>query len=253
VATAAGSTEWATAGRAAQGAFSEAPAHQPSSSATLAPRARGWRAVLRRPSGAPTDDDLIARVKGGDGEAFGLLYDRYVERVYAYVRVRVLDDALAEDLTHDVFVGALQGLSRFQYQGHVMPWLLRIAHNRLANHWRYRSRQPQTDPLWSADAADANGPSAGAGGTAARRAPEVALEDDPAECLLRRDDAEALDMALAALPDNERDVVALRFGLELSVDETARCLERTPDAVRSLQYRALRRLANRLRPEEPLR
>ncbi|MDP8927112.1 MAG: RNA polymerase subunit sigma-24, partial [Actinomycetota bacterium] len=76
--------------------------------------------------------DLVARAQRGDGDAFALLYDRYVEQVHAYIHHKVRDRHLAEDLTADVFLRALRGLSSFRWQGvDIGAWLATIARNRV--------------------------------------------------------------------------------------------------------------------------
>lgn len=185
----------------------------------------------------PPDADLIARVKRGDGAAFGALYDRHVEVVYRYVRTRVIDTALAEDITHDVFVAALEALPRLRWEGDLRPWLLRIAHNRIANHWRRSGRRPEPDDLANVDDdASAHVDHDVTGDPVAR-----------AETSLRRD---ALWAALGSLSDLEREVIALRFGQEWSVTEIARRLGRSEHAVCSIQYRAVRRLTGQLCEKE---
>jgi RNA polymerase sigma-70 factor (ECF subfamily) len=185
----------------------------------------------------PSEADLVARARRGDGQAFGLLYDRHVDAVYRYVRVRVMDTPLAEDLTHDVFVAALGALPRFRWRGNLRPWLLSIAHNRLANYWRSADRrpadaEPADDDEVSPDPADVD-PSGD---------PEARIE-----ARLRTD---ALVAACSDLTDLEAEVLALRIGLEWSLSEVAHHLGRSEAAVSSLQYRAVQRLARALRDRE---
>ena len=188
---------------------------------------------------SPTDAQLVSRAQRGDAEAFGCLYDRYVEDVYRYALARVRDVRLAEDLTQDVFVNALDGLPRFRWQGALRPWLLRIAHNRVANHWRSVGRRIESVPLSDeGDGEDDDLVHGLVGGT------------DP-ECQAERDlGGRDLDQALGSLSDIEREVLALRFEMDLSVADTAGAMGRSEDSVRSIQYRAVRRLARRLQAED---
>ena len=95
------------------------------------------------------EDDLIARARQGDREAFADLYQRYLPMIYAYVRARVFDDHDAEDLTEQVFLRAYQSLSR--YHGRGWPYsafLYRVARNLLVDHIRRsRPRQPRLIPI----------------------------------------------------------------------------------------------------------
>jgi len=202
----------------------------------LPPVERAVTAGERAVNGSkPTDRELVTGARQGDAEAFGALYDRHVAGVYAYVQLRIRDATVAEDLTHDVFASALAGLPRFRWQGDLRPWLLRLAHNRIANHWRTVARHPELAPLPDEEAALSG-----------------ALVDDydPAAAAELALDMDSLDVALAELGDLEREILALRFGGGLSVRETARTLGRSEPSVRSLQFRAVRRLAARLRTED---
>ncbi len=97
------------------------------------------------------DSDLVLRART-DPEAFGLLYERYVDRIYAYVYHRVGNGQDAEDLTARTFHRALDNLHRYEDRG--LPfaaWLFRIAHNLVANWHRDRSRRRflSLDRIWS--------------------------------------------------------------------------------------------------------
>lgn len=182
------------------------------------------------------DARWVALAQQGDRAAFGHLYERHVERVYRYIRFRVLDEDLAEDLTHDVFLGAWRALPGFEWRGDLRPWLLRAAHNRVANHWRTLGRRPQGDSLEGA-VDEAEGSPQGALAAALTADEESALEQ--VSRALQLSGVEAL---LGRLSDAQRQVVALRFGQELSVAETAEIMGRSASAVKNLQYEALSRM-----------
>lgn len=185
----------------------------------------------RDASGAERERLLVERAVAGDREAFGLLYERTVDDVYSYVRLRVRDTVLAEDLTQDVFLRALRALDTFEWRGSLLPWLIRIAHNRIANHWRSVGRSPHLAPLPEDDPAQPQ--------------PELA---DPAAAsaieptLMPRD----FDQHLARLTALQREVIALRFGAGLSLAETADLLGRSTNAIKNLQHNALASLRRRL-------
>jgi RNA polymerase sigma factor (sigma-70 family) len=87
-----------------------------------------------RSAGAKLKDDeildIIVRAQNNDHEAFGELYEAYSESLFRYVRNRVADHFLAEDLTSEVFLRALRGISGFKWQGHgIDAWLITIARN----------------------------------------------------------------------------------------------------------------------------
>src|SRR5204863_6999899 len=80
---------------------------------------------------------LVARAQAGDAEAFGELYDRYVDLVYRYVYYRVGGQALAEDLTSEAFLRALRRITTFTWQGRdIGAWFITIARNLVAGHFK---------------------------------------------------------------------------------------------------------------------
>lgn len=191
---------------------------------------------IRAPA-EPDDRALVALAQGGDARAFGALYERHLDAIHLYIRLRVGDPQLAEDLTHDTFVAAYRALPAFEWQGALAPWLLRCAHNRVANHWRTRQRRPPPDPL-----PDDDDPRADAW---LRDADQRAIERAEQWAEWRR-----LEAAMSGLTDLQRQVIVLRFVLERSVAETAAVLERSPSAVKNLQLAALARFRAALRPPD---
>src|SRR5688572_10170090 len=94
---------------------------------------------------------LVHRAQGGDADAFGELYDRYVDLVYRYVYYRVGSKALAEDLVSETFLRALRRISTFTWQGRdFAAWLITIARNLIADHYKsgkYRLEVATADML----------------------------------------------------------------------------------------------------------
>lgn len=169
--------------------------------------------------------ELVEQAQGGSALAFAELYDRYVDRVHAFVLRRVGDRAVAEDLTADVFTRALRRLDSFSFTGtDPIAWLLTIARNRVHDHHRSaRFRVERPDDMAGVDVGDDAPPP----GTGLERA-EVVAE-------VRR--------ALGRLKPDHAEVLHLRFVDELSVAECAAVLDRREGAVRALQFRALKALA----------
>jgi RNA polymerase sigma-70 factor, ECF subfamily len=188
-------------------------------------RAANPRAVPR------TDPDAVdVRAAQADRAAFGVLYRRYLDRVYGYAFYLLGDHHDAEDATERTFVSALGALDRFRDEGATFrAWLFRIAHNEIANALRSRRRR-RTDPLDDVRAVD--------------RAP------DPLAAVTAADDARTLRLALRGLAEDRRQVLVLRFVDGLSTREIGDVLGRSEGAVRVLQHRALRDLAERLAPPE---
>ena len=172
----------------------------------------------------PDLDDVLAAQ--ADRAAFGLLYRRYLDRVYGYCFYLLGDHHDAEDVTERTFVAALAAIDGFRDEGaSFRAWLFRIAHNQLANALRTRGRQrvarldAVAEPRGSAD---------------------------PLNDLTRDEDARRVRHALALLADDRRQVLVLRFVDGLSTVEIGQVLGRSDGAVRVLQHRALRDLADRL-------
>ena len=94
---------------------------------------------------------LVERAQAGESEAFGLIYDRYVDTVFRFVYFRVGNRQLAEDLTSDTFLRALKRIGSFTWQGRDLgAWLVTIARNLVADHFksgRYRLEVTTGDVL----------------------------------------------------------------------------------------------------------
>jgi RNA polymerase sigma-70 factor (ECF subfamily) len=180
------------------------------------------------------EQELLRLAQAGDRAALGHLYQRHVDAVYAYIRCRVAEDDAAEDLTQDVFMSAVRGLHRFRWESGMAPWLMRIAHNRVANHWRSASRRPALVELPDDDGADVGVPD-----SLAADEPEI----DPLAIAVR---AEDLHSALDALTELQREVIALRFAGGLSLRETADVMGRSVNAIKNLQHKALGALKREL-------
>jgi len=169
--------------------------------------------------------DLVQRAQDGDRDAFAAIYDRYLNQVYGFVYRRVGQRALAEDLTADVFLRALKQIGRFTWQGvDIGAWLLTIARNRIADHFKSARVRREHNV---AEVRDSIGQDPA---------------DDPERVTIARDDARALGSALSALKDDHREVLELRFVHGMSVAETGLVMNRTEGAIKALQYRALRSL-----------
>nr|WP_117208395.1 ECF subfamily RNA polymerase sigma factor, BldN family [Allorhizocola rhizosphaerae] len=176
---------------------------------------------------------LVERAQQGDTEAFGLIYDRYVDTVFRFIYFRVGNRPLAEDLTSDTFLRALKRISSFTWQGRDLgAWLVTIARNLVADHFksgRYRLEVTTGDVL-DADRED-RGPEG---------SPESAVVDHITNV--------ALLTAVKQLNPEQQECIVLRFLQGFSVAETAQAMGKNEGAIKALQYRAVRALA-RLLPE----
>ena len=163
-----------------------------------------------------TDDErLLIEAAQADPARFVELYDRNVDRVYAYVSRRAGSRSVAEDVTSAVFAQALTNLPRFEWRGvPFVAWLLRIAANALADHWKREGRDSHDPP------------------------PDVPDEREHQD-LERR---VSLFQLVARLPDAQRQVIQMRFVEDRSIREIAAALDRSEGAVKQLQLRALENL-----------
>jgi RNA polymerase sigma-70 factor, ECF subfamily len=175
---------------------------------------------------AQSDDaTLIARVKGGDLEAYGELYQRYLEPIYRYLRLRVSDDRHAEDLAEITFIRAFEALHRYHHRGHAFSaFLFQIARNLLTDHYR---RQSNEAPLETVDSL-----------------PSPAQSPD--EVFDTQERLAAVRQALESLPEDYQEVIRLRVILEMPTPTAAAWLGRSEQATRVLLHRALGALRKRL-------
>jgi RNA polymerase sigma-70 factor, ECF subfamily len=176
---------------------------------------------------------LVERAQAGDSDAFGLIYDRYLDTVFRFIYFRVGNRPLAEDLTADTFLRALKRIGSFTWQGRDLgAWLVTIARNLVADHFksgRYRLEVTTGDVL-DADQAD-RGPEG---------SPEAAVVDHITNV--------ALLSAVKQLNPEQQECIVLRFLHGFSVAETAHAMGKNEGAIKALQYRAVRAL-HRLLPE----
>ncbi|NJN81083.1 MAG: sigma-70 family RNA polymerase sigma factor [Caldilineaceae bacterium] len=152
--------------------------------------------------------------------AFGELYERYVERIYAYIYHRVGNAQDAEDLTARTFYRALDKLDTYEDRG--LPfsaWLFRIAHNLVANWHRDHSRRRilSLDRLWfySHDS----------------KTPEQHVEHEESR--------EALWSAIDRLPEDRRNLLIFKFGSRMSNVEIGQLMDKSESAIKSLYFRTL--------------
>jgi RNA polymerase sigma-70 factor (ECF subfamily) len=161
------------------------------------------------------DERALIEAAQADPARFVEVYDRYVDRVYAYVSRRAGSRAVAEDITSEVFQLALTNLPRFEWRGvPFAAWLFRMASNALVDYWRRQGREAHEPP------------------------PDLPDEREHEE-LQRR---VSLFQLVDRLPDLQRRVIEKRFVEDRSVRDVAAALDRSEGAVKQLQLRALENL-----------
>ena len=181
-------------------------------------------------AGGPDVWDLVRRAQDGDAEAFGALYDHYVGMVHRYVHHRVGNRATAEDVTSETFVRALRRIDTLSFQGRDMgAWLITIARNIVLDHVkssRYRLE------VATADMRDAD-----------------SVTEGPEDAVVQLLTNAELVECMRKLRPEQQECLALRFLHGLSVAETAEVMGKREGAIKALQHRAVRRLADLL-PED---
>ncbi len=193
------------------------------------PNGRGRSSVQADERSSKGDAGLAARASAGEAEAFGALYDRYVEAVYRYVYYRVRNEAEAEDVTSDVFFKALRAIPRYEPRQPFLAWLYRIARNAVID--RARRQRPQV-PFEDA-----------------LRHPGADRVVDPDAGLDAISDKAALRTAISQLTPLQQDVIILRYVEGLDTREIGKILGRRDGTVRGIEFRALGMLRQVLPPE----
>ncbi|WP_240323277.1 MULTISPECIES: sigma-70 family RNA polymerase sigma factor [Amycolatopsis] len=178
---------------------------------------------------------LVRAAQQGDTAAFGALYDQYVDVVYRYVYFRLSDRELAEDITSETFLRALRRISSVSYQGRdVGAWFVTIARNIVLDH--LKSSRYKLEVVTDEVADSGSAPFAATSG------PDAGPEQQAVTSATR----DALLSAIAGLGDDQRECIVLRFIQGLSLAETARIMKRNEGAIKALQHRAVRKLAQLL-------
>ena len=170
------------------------------------------------------DEALVRRAMAGNAEAFGDLYIACLDRVYRYVFYRVGDAHLAEDMTETTFLRAWEAHKRYKPgKVPVLGWLYRIAHNAVIDHFRSVHPHEELSPALPAPGGD--------------------IEAGIAE----QEEIHDLAKTLRGLDEVSQEVLSLRFLAGLSHREVAQLLGRSEEAVRVIQFRAIRRLRELMR------
>ena len=176
----------------------------------------------------PSDRELVDRILGGDAEVFRMLVDRESPQIIGICRRILRNSAEAEDVAQEAFLRAYRSMATYRGDGPFAAWIARIAARQAVG--RLVSQRP-TEQL--ADTADA-GPSA----------------DEPEAHALALEQRVAIREAVASLPRSQRDVVALRFFGDLSLQEISRATVTPVGTVKSRLHRAMASLKQSL-PSRP--
>ena len=179
------------------------------------------------------EKDIIKRAIRGEASAFGLLYDRYQPQIYRFIYLKVNSREEAEDLTHQVFLQSWQKISAYRFRGFPFSsWLYRIARNEIIDYYRTKKISIDIKDI----TIEAN--------------PEF-VSGNPAPTKI---DAilniEKVREAVKKLGPTEQDIIIFRFVEDLSPQEVADIIDKTPEAVRLIQHRAIKNLRKILSVKE---
>lgn len=150
---------------------------------------------------AASDEQLMLDWVAGNGAAFEQLYGRHRNRLFRYLLRQLRDQALADELFQDVWQKVIVARTSWVPEAAFATWLYRIAHNRLGDHWRALKHRPPAPE-------DAD-----------ERASRIPDPDTPERQLSEFEQRRRLQLALDALPPEQREVVLLRLEQELSLDQ----------------------------------
>lgn len=171
------------------------------------------------------DDELIVKAYHGDQHAFGVLYERYLNRVFRYIYFRVADSIEAEDLTETVFIKAWEALGSVRIEEfNFKAWVYRIAHNVVIDRYRTNRADVPLDDIGHLHDVTHN--------------PEYAYRI--------QEESSQLAKEISKLDPVMQDVIIYRFILGLSHAETAEIMEKSEVNIRVIQYRALQKLKEKL-------
>ena len=160
-----------------------------------------------------------------DSQVISAIYDKYFPEVYRYIRYRVNDDLIAEDISSDIFVRLLEATQKNQGpSNNIKGWLIATASHTVNDHLRRQYRRP-TEELHESLPDDSN----------------IHAEVD------QREQNKMVQAAYAQLTHEQQHVLSLRFGMGYSLEEAAEIMKKNINAIKALQFRALSALQRQIR------
>jgi RNA polymerase sigma factor (sigma-70 family) len=176
-----------------------------------------------------SDESLMLAYAAGDVAAFERLYQRHRSKLYRFLARQLHGNgALADEFFQDVWQRVITARESWKPEAAFSTWLYRIAHNRLADHWRALQHRPPAPH-------DAD-----------ERTERVPDEDTPERQLSEFEERRRLQMALDELPDEQREVILLRLEQELSLEEIGEMTGVGRETVKSRLRYAMDKLRQRL-------
>ena len=181
------------------------------------------------------DEHLLARIAGGDKEALEGLYNRYAAKVFSLARYMLKEEAIAEEVTQEVFLSLWLKASTFNaQQGTPKAWLMSIAHHRIIDHLRSFKRARQGTDRFAQDL------------VTSQLLSQTHTEDEA----YRNMDRDRVVKALSVLPDQQRQVIMMAYFEGFSQSEIAKKLDQPLGTVKTRMRLALQKLRAALSEEE---
>lgn len=164
--------------------------------------------------------EIITACQEGAHEKFAELYDQYADPIFRFIFHKTFDRELAEDLTGDVFLRAMEKIDSFNAdRGKFSTWLYTIARNRITDHWRSHREHSDVDDVW-----------------------DLASLDDVADAANKKLMGEQLHAAMQKLSPDAREILTLRFWQDLSWQQVADITEKSESAVKMSASRSIKSL-----------
>ena len=169
------------------------------------------------------ESQLIKMASDGNSEAFGVLYERYIDQIYNYIYFRTSNGKDAEDICSRVFLRALRHIERYEDRGYPFSaWLYRIAHNLVVN-WYRDSEKVEEISL-------------------AEQYPPPTIEGSVEERVEKEDEKENLLKVINSLPEDRKELLILKHVEGLTNFEIGQIMDRTEGAIKALYHRTLESL-----------
>lgn len=165
----------------------------------------------------------IIKAAREDPRVFGELYKLYVEQVFRYIYSRIGNMHEAEDITAQTFLVAFESFERFRQDEHFASWLFTIARNKATDYFRQQKNMSSIDKVT-----------------------DILGDNDPLSEVIHSEQTAALTKLIRTLPEEDRELLRVRFLAEMSFPEIARFLHRNEEAVKKSTYRLLARLHSQL-------
>ena len=167
--------------------------------------------------------EFVRGAKRGDPQAFDTLYKHYLSPIYRFVYFRVKSEGDAEDLTQHIFIKAWNALQNFEERGKPFSaWLYAIARNAVIDHWKKKKE------LRLEESEEAN--------------LKIMDDPDPQEIAAHKEDGARLRDAIRILTEDQQEIIVLKFIEDRTNSEIAEITDKSEDAIRQLQFRALKAL-----------